>query len=144
MDYDYVELAKTVGIIAAYGAMGVAMLGVGFAVMDLLIPGDMRKQIWEDENINTTILASSALVGVALIVVVSVRAAAGDLAEGLLDTLVFSALGILLLGIAFKVIDLLTPGDMAGMIARDRFHPTVVIAATANIAIALVVSAAIA
>jgi uncharacterized membrane protein YjfL (UPF0719 family) len=140
---DYNALAKTIGIIAAYAGVGIALLAVGFVVMDLIIPGDLRKQIWEDKNTNCTAITASALGGLGIMVAASIRAANGDLAEGLQQTVAFSLLGVVLLALSFWILDLLTPGNLGETIAEDTFHPATVISVVTNVVIAIVVSAAI-
>ena len=140
---DYNEFAKTIGIIAAYGGVGIVMLGIGFVVMDLIIPGDLRKQIWEDKNLNCTAITASALFGTGLIVATSIRAAAGNLGEGLQEVAAFSAMGVIGLALAFWLVDLLTPGNLGELVADDHFHPATVISVVTNLVIAIVISAAI-
>lgn len=140
---DYNALAKTIGIIAAYGGVGIVMLGIGFAVMDLIIPGNLRRQIWEDRNLNCTAITGSALVGIGIIVAVSIRAANGDLAEGIQQTAAFSLLGLVLLSASFWILDLLTPGNLGEMVASEKFHPATIISVITNTVIAIIISAAI-
>ena len=49
MDSDSLrELMDLIGLAAAYGGVGIIMLVIGGIVIDILIPGNLRQQIWVD------------------------------------------------------------------------------------------------
>jgi uncharacterized membrane protein YjfL (UPF0719 family) len=133
------------GVLAAvaYTALGLALVMLGFEVVDWLTPGKLRKQIWEDNDINATILAVSAMIGVAVVVVTSILVAQSDVGQGLIDTAVFGLLGLVLFAIAFKVTDWLTPGSLGELLVEEAFHPAVLLSATTNIVIGVVLAVSI-
>jgi uncharacterized membrane protein YjfL (UPF0719 family) len=137
------DLVRGVLAAVAYTALGLALVMLGFEVVDWLTPGKLRKQIWEDNDINATILAVSAMIGVAVVVVTSILVAQSDVGQGLIDTAVFGLLGLVLFAIAFKVTDWLTPGSLGELLVEESFHPAVLLTATTNIVIGVVLAASI-
>lgn len=62
---------------------------------------------------------------------------------GLLGTVIYSVIGIVLMTLSFLVIDALTPpGKLGQVIAAERFHPAVVVNMAAHLGIAIVMAAA--
>jgi uncharacterized membrane protein YjfL (UPF0719 family) len=137
------DLVRGVWAAAAYTALGLALVMLGFEVIDWLTPGKLRKQIWEDNDINATILAVSAMIGIAIVVVTSIFVAHDDVGQGLIDTAVFGLLGLVLFAIAFKVTDWLTPGNLGELLVERAFHPAVLLSAATNIVIGAVLAVSI-
>jgi uncharacterized membrane protein YjfL (UPF0719 family) len=137
------DLVRGVWAAAAYTALGLALVMLGFEVVDWLTPGKLRKQIWEDNDINATILAVSAMIGIGIVVVTSIFVAHDDVGQGLIDTAVFGLLGLVLFAIAFKVTDWLTPGNLGALLVEKTFHPAVLLSAATNIVIAAVLAVSI-
>jgi uncharacterized membrane protein YjfL (UPF0719 family) len=144
MDSDSLrELMDLIGLAAAYGGVGLIMLVIGGIVIDILIPGNLRQQIWVDRNLNGSIFLSSAIFALAIIVVIAIRSASDDLVVGLVDTAAYSLFGLFMFSITFLVIDLLTPGKLGATLIEDNFHPAVIVSSVSNIAIAIVIAASI-
>jgi len=137
------DLVRGVWAAAAYTGLGLALILLGFEVVDWLTPGKLRKQIWEDNDINATILAASAMIGIGIVVVTSIFVAREDIGQGLIDTAVFGLLGLVLFAVAFVVTDWLTPGKLGELLVETTFHPAVVLSATTNIVIGLVLAVSI-
>jgi len=140
---DLADLIHGVWVAAAYAAVGLALLVLGFEVVELLTPGKLRHQIWTDKNLNASILATSALVGVGIIVAVSIFVSHEEVGKGLIDTATFGLLGLVLFAIAFKAIDWLTPGDFSAMMVEEGFHPAVLLASATNVVIGLILAVSI-
>ncbi|GAB17561.1 hypothetical protein GOEFS_035_00930 [Gordonia effusa NBRC 100432] len=128
---------------AAYSASGIALMVASFAVVDLLTPGNLRHQLWFDRNRNAGILVGSNLAAIALIIVAAITASEGRLGEGLLYTVIYTAIGIVLMAITFLLIDLVTPGKLGELLVDVNPHPAVWVQAVAHIGIALIISASI-
>jgi uncharacterized membrane protein YjfL (UPF0719 family) len=144
MDSDSLRaLMDLIGLAAAYGGVGLIMLVIGGIVIDVLIPGKLREQIWIERNLNGAIFLSSAIFALAVIVVIAIRSASDDLVEGLVDTAAYSLFGIFTFSITFLIIDMLTPGKLGATLIEDRFHPAVIVSSVANVAIAIVIAASI-
>lgn len=125
---------------AAYAGAGLIVLVLGGVLVDLLLPGKLRAQIWEERNVNATVVLSSALVGIGIIVLASIRAASDDVATGVFDTLIFGGLGFVIFTISWFVLDVLTPGKLGDILAEDRFHPAVVVSATVNVVVGAIIA----
>ncbi|GAA2035974.1 hypothetical protein GCM10009740_28830 [Terrabacter terrae] len=68
----------------------------------------------------------------------------GAVGEALGSTVVFGLLGVVLQALAFRLLDLVTPGDMAELVTQRESHPAALVAAAAQAAVSLVVVASIA
>lgn len=137
------ELWNDVGAIAGYAGVGVGMMLLGYALIDILTPGKLHEIIWEQRNTNASILVSFNVLSVAAIIVASIRSGHGDLTDGLIRTAVFSVLGMLIMAVFFVILDVLTPGKLGAMMVAPERHPAVWVTAASHVAIAAVISAAI-
>ena len=127
----------------AYGIAGIVLLGIGYAMFDIVTPGDLRKLIYEERNRNAALVASSGLIALAMIIAVAIVAAHDDFARGLASATGYGLLGVLLLGVSFIVIDKVTPGDL-GVICTDREpHPAVYVTVASQLALGAILAAAI-
>lgn len=134
------DLLRGVGAAAAFAGVGVALLLVGLAVVDLMTPGKLRSQIWEDRNLSATLFTASKLFGIGIITTVSIWVSHDELTKGLIDTVVFGLLGVVLFTVAFFIIDWLTPGDMAAMMVEDHVHPALILAMVTDVVVAVILS----
>lgn len=138
------DIINGLGRSAAYGALGVVLLTLGIFLVDALTPGKLGRQIWEERNRNAALVLSSALLGVGGIVFTSIWTTYTDFAKGLVSTAVFGVLGLVMMAVAFLVVDLVTPGKLGETLVQDEPHPAVWVTASCNIAVAAIVSASIA
>lgn len=138
MDY-FVEL--TAGLL--YGAVGIALMVVGYYVLDLLTPGHLGRVICEKRSPNAAIVAGTTLLGIGAIITTAIATSGDDLAEGLADTAGYGGLGILLQGVGFKVIDLVTPGDLGEVLMRERLEPLALVAGAFHLSLGAILAAAI-
>lgn len=137
------NLAENAAAAAAYSALGILLMVVGFVAVDIVTPGRLREQVWTDRNRNASILVASNLVAVAIIVVGAIVASEGNLGEGLIYTLVYSAIGIAFMMASFVVLDLLTPGSLGELLVDEAPHPAVWVSAALHIGSSVVIAAAI-
>lgn len=137
------DLLNGLGSAAAYSVVGLLVLIAGFVAVDLATPGDLRKQIWDDRNRDLTAVLASGLAANTTTVVVAILTSNDDLGKGLIDAAGYGLLGVVLIGVVFKVVDLLTPGDLGAMVAHDDHHPAVWITVVTHIAVGAVVAASI-
>ena len=127
-----------------YGVVGIALLALGYFVIDLLTPGKLGRQLAEDRNRNAGIIVSSGLLAIGIIVTSAIIASEGSLAEGLGQAAGFGLVGIVLLGAAFMVIDLITPGKLgASVMGEDGHEPMVYVTSAALLSVGGIVAAAI-
>ncbi|MEU1286586.1 DUF350 domain-containing protein [Kitasatospora sp. NPDC005856] len=138
------DILHGLGAAAAYGALGVVLLLLGIGLVDLLTPGKLGRQIWVERNRNAAVLLSSALLGIGGIVFTAIMYTYADFGKGLVSTACYGLLGLVLMAVAFWLVDLLTPGKLGEILVDPEPHPAVWVSAACNIAVAAVVSAAIA
>lgn len=126
-----------------YAVLGVALLILGFVLVDLLTPGQLRHQIWAQRNRNAAIYLTTSLLGTGAIVFTAILTTYADLTDGLASTAAFGLLGLVLKAGAFWLVDLLTPHKLGEMIVDTKSHPAVWVAAAADLAISAIVCASI-
>lgn len=128
-----------------YTLAGLAILAAGYLALDVLTPGRLGAHIWEHESVNAAIVLAAGFTGLGAIIFTAIwtngQAGFGS-AFGW--TVAFGLLGVALQAIAFRLLDLLTPGDMAAMVTQKTFHPASIVAAAAQLAVSAIVAAAIA
>lgn len=132
-----------VGIAATYGVIGLALMAVGFALVDVLTPGNLREQVWAQRNRNAAILLATNLLGVGIIVATAIAASEDNFGEGVLSTAAYGLLGLVLMGVSFLVIDAVTPGRLGAILVEEEPHPAVYVSGAAHIAVAAIVAVAI-
>ncbi|QES46803.1 DUF350 domain-containing protein [Streptomyces venezuelae] len=138
------DIINGLGRTSAYGALGLVLLILGIVLVDVLTPGKLGRQIWEDRNRNAAVMLSSALIGIGGIVFTSIWTTYDDFGKGLASTAAFGILGLVLMAVAFLVVDLVTPGKLGAIVVDPQPHPAVWVTASCNIAVAAIVSASIA
>lgn len=128
-----------------YGAVGTAIMLLGYLITDLLTPGKLHKLIWEERNPNAVLLVSANTLGAAVVIVSAILSSFSELGlgAGLLSASVFGLIGLAVMAASFLIIDLFTPTSVRAVIANSEFHPATWVSATAHLSIALVVAAAI-
>lgn len=127
----------------AYGGVGIALLALGYVLVDLVTPGNLRRQIWEQRNRNGAVVLVSGLVAVAIIVTTAILTSADGLLLGLLSTALYGVLGILVMAVAFVLLDLATPGRLGALLVDEVPHPAVWVTAAVNLAVGAITAAAI-
>jgi uncharacterized membrane protein YjfL (UPF0719 family) len=141
MDY-WQDLATELGSGLLYGLVGIVLLALGYRMMDILTPGHLGRQLCEDRNRNAGVIVSSAMLSIGIIVTSAIIASDGDLAKGLGESAGFGLVGIVLLGVAFAVVDLITPGKLGDIVAGDEGHePMVFVTGAALLSIGGIVAA---
>ena len=126
-----------------YGLVGIVLLVIGFFVIDLLTPGKLGRLLCEDRNRNAGILVASGLLAIGIIVTSAIIASEGDLAQGLGQSAGFGLVGIVLLGVAFVVVDVITPGRLGETVTGSSHEPMVYVLAASLLSVGGIVAAAI-
>lgn len=137
------DVFTEVGIAATYGLVGLVLMAVGFALVDVLTPGNLREQVWVERNRNAAVLLASNLIGVGAIVATAIAASEDDWGAGLVSTVAYGLLGLILMGLSFLVIDSVTPGGRGAVIEEVAMHPAVVVNAASHLAVAAIVAVSI-
>ena len=137
------DLIRGVLATLAYAAVGSVILGIGYAVLDAITPGNLRHLVYEDHNGNAAVLAGANVLALGAIVTTAIVTADDDLGKGVLDAAVYGLIGIALLALAFKVLDRLTPGDLGQICTDPQGSTAVYVTAAFQIALGAVLAAAI-
>lgn len=135
----FVDLAAA----AAYSAVGVALMAAGYALVDVATPGKLRELIWVERNRNAALLLASGLLGVGVVVTAAIVASEGDLALGLASTVGYGLLGLVVMSVAFLLLDLVTPGRLGEILAEPEPHPAAWVSAAVHLATSAIIAAAI-
>jgi uncharacterized membrane protein YjfL (UPF0719 family) len=137
------DVFTEVGIAATYGLVGLVLMAVGFALVDVLTPGNLREQVWVQRNRNAAVLLVSNLIGVGVIVATAIAASENDWAAGIVSTVVYGLLGLVLMGLSFVVIDAVTPGKLGALLVEDQAHPAVFVNGASHLAVSVIVAISI-
>ncbi|GIF46514.1 uncharacterized membrane protein YjfL (UPF0719 family) [Asanoa ferruginea] len=127
-----------------YGMVGIGLMAAGFMLVDMLTPGKLRELIWLQRNSNASLLLAANQLGIAVIVFTAIITSYTDFGQGLASTVLFGILGIVLMGVAFLVLDMLTPGNLGEIICDEQPHPAAKVSAASHFGVALIVAACIA
>ncbi|WP_203432700.1 DUF350 domain-containing protein [Jiangella asiatica] len=142
-DVDAGELVEEAGVVLAYCGVGLAMLLLGFVLIDLLTPGKLRDLIWVERNYNAAVLVATGFAAQGLIVVAAIYASSDDLVDGLVTTVVYSLIGLVVSAAAFLVVDLMIPGDVRHDLVHETPHPASWVLGVLRIVVSGIVALAI-
>lgn len=133
------------GILAtlAYGAVGTALMALGFVMVDFATPGKLRELIWVHRNRNASVLLGSGLLGVGIVVTTAILVSETKLGVGLLSTVVYGLIGLVLMSVAFVLLDIATPGRLGEILSQERPHPAAWVSAAIQISISSIIASAI-
>ncbi|MEV4809527.1 DUF350 domain-containing protein [Micromonospora avicenniae] len=127
----------------AYGVVGVLLMGIGYALVDMATPGRLKELIWVDRNRNAALLLASNLVGVGIIVVAAIAASEDDFVLGIIGAAAYGILGLVVMAAAFLLLDALTPGRLGQILVEPEPHPAVWVSAVVHVATGAIIAAAI-
>jgi len=127
----------------AFGAVGVVLMGVGYALVDLTTPGKLHELIWNERNRNAALLLASNLLGVGTIVVAAIVASDDDFALGLVGAAAYGIVGLVIMAAAFLLLDAVTPGRLGELLVDPEPHPAVWVSAVVHLATGAIIAAAI-
>ncbi|MFN2539605.1 MAG: DUF350 domain-containing protein [Mycobacteriales bacterium] len=135
----------THGVLAslAYGGVGATVLAGGYAVLDMLTPGSLRHLVYAQRNRGAAILATAHLAALATVITTAILTSGDSLRTGVLDSAVYGLLGVVLLAVAFKVLDALTPGQLGSLMMEEPTHPAVWVTSAFQLGLGAVLAAAI-
>lgn len=130
-----------------YTVVGVALLALGFWLLDLLTPGHLPTQVWREANPGAAVVSAAGALSVGLIAFTTIWVnAASGFGTALLYTVVFGVLGVLLQGAGLVLLDKLLPHRLGDVVMGDaahgrRLHPGVFVIAAWQLSVAGVVIA---
>ena len=128
-----------------YFVVGVAILALGALALDLLTPGNLRKQVYTDHNPNAAVLLVANHLALAMIVVTSILTSDFDagLAQGLVDASVYGILGVILQAAALRLLDAMVPGHLRNLVNEPKLSGASWAVAATLVAIGAVTAAAL-
>ncbi|MFG3698768.1 DUF350 domain-containing protein [Micromonospora sp. NPDC047620] len=127
----------------AYGVVGVVLMAVGYALVDVATPGKLHELIWAERNRNAALLLASNLAGVGIIVVAAIAASADDFVLGIVGAAAYGILGLVIMAAAFLLLDAATPGRLGEILVDPQPHPAVWVSAVVHLATGAIIAAAI-
>ena len=137
-------MLASIGYAAAYTGVGIALLVLGFYVLDLLTPGHLGRHIYEERSVNAGLTLAAGFLGQGAIVFASIWTnATNGFGKALLYTVVFGVLGVVLQAVAFVALDALIPGRLGQHLMEPDFHPASLISAAVQLAVAAIIVASI-
>ena len=134
-------MLELVGQTLAYAAIGLAIMVLGFYVMDLLTPGKLGALVGQG-NPNAAILGGTTLLALGLEMWFAIFFTGAGW-DGLDDALVFGLVGVAAQAAGFLIVELVIPGRLRDCVQDTTFHPQSAVLAGAQLAIALVICASL-
>lgn len=126
---------------ALYGLVGLVLLGLGYAMIDLLTPGRLGHTLVVRTHVNGAVIAAAAMLSIGAIVTTAIWTSGGELRQGLVEAFGYGLVGIVLLGVAYRLVDAATPGKLGDHIMEDGFHPVSLLVASCLMAVGGIVAA---
>lgn len=126
-----------------YGVEGLVLMVLGYYVIDLAIPGDLGRILVHQRSRDAGLITAAGLVGIGMIVTVAIWNAEGDLLQGLAQAGGYGVVGILLMGLSFKVIDAITPDNLGHIVASEADQPVAYMISATLVALGAILAAAI-
>lgn len=137
-------MLASLGHATVYSLVGMALLAVGFLVLDLLTPGKLTEQIWVHRSANAAVVVACGFLGLGLVVFTAIWTnGEARLGPALGWTVAFGLLGVFLQALAGALLEVLTPGRMRDVLVARELHPASIVMGSAQIAVSLVVVASI-
>jgi uncharacterized membrane protein YjfL (UPF0719 family) len=140
-DY-FSTIGRGIGAIVLYALVGAVLLMIGFYAIDLTTPGKLNQMLRQGRP-NSVAVTAAGMISMAFIVVVAIFGSSGQLAEGLLASLIFGLVGIIVQVVAVRLLEWVSGIDIGAVLAAEKFVPASVAVCAAHVAIGLVVAVAI-
>jgi uncharacterized membrane protein YjfL (UPF0719 family) len=135
-------LGRGILAIVLYAIVGLILLLLGFYAIDWTTPGKLTVLVREGKP-NAVAVTASGLISMALIIVVAIVSAGGNLDDGLLTALVFGLVGIATQVIGVRILEWVTRIDIGTLLHKETYDPVALVVAAAHLALGLVVAVAI-
>jgi uncharacterized membrane protein YjfL (UPF0719 family) len=136
-------LVQNVTSTLLYFLAGVIVLVAGFVAIDVFTPGNLRRQVFVERRPNAVVVTAATDIALTLVIVSAIVASSDQLAQGLLDTLVYGLVGVVLLVLAGVILEAVVPGHYRDMIDAEEFQPASIAAAVILLAVGGITAAAL-
>src|SRR6202008_3020398 len=133
------------GVVATilYFLVGMAVLVVGFIMVDVLTPGKLRQMVFVDRRPNAVVLACAMYIALATVIISAITNSYSQLGQGLIGVAVYGFMGVILQGIALLPPHLVIPGNFHEHVDEPELHPASFAVALMLLAVGGVTAAAV-
>jgi uncharacterized membrane protein YjfL (UPF0719 family) len=133
------------GVVASilYFLVGMAVLVVGFYMVDVLTPGKLRQLVFVDRRPNAVVIACAMYIALTVVIISAITNSYSQLGQGLLGVAVYGLMGVVLLGIALLTLHLVIPGNFHEHVDEPELHPASFAVALMLLAVGGVTAAAV-
>jgi uncharacterized membrane protein YjfL (UPF0719 family) len=135
-------LGHSVAAISLYAIVGLALIVLGFFVLDWTTPGPLRTLV-QARRPNAAAIAASGLASLSIVVVLAIFSSSGELIDGLIKTVIFGLLGIVAQAVSVRIVELITGIDIGAVLADERYTPEVLVVVAAHFGVGIIVAASI-
>jgi uncharacterized membrane protein YjfL (UPF0719 family) len=136
-------IAKGAVAVILYFLVGMAVLFLGFLMVHLLTPGNLRRMIFVDRRPNAVMLACAMYAALAIVIVSAIVNSYSQLGQGLIGVAVYGLVGVIVQGIALLTLHILLPGNFHEHVNEPQLHPAAFTTAVMLLAVGGVTAAAI-
>ncbi|MFC9998170.1 DUF350 domain-containing protein [Nocardia sp. NPDC127526] len=136
------SLGEGVGAILLYALVGLVLVLAGFFAVDLTTPGKLRNLVAQGLP-NAVTVSAAGMLSMAFIVVLAIYASGGDLAGGLIRSLIFGAVGIVVQVVSVRILERVLGIDIGAVLHSPTFAAEALVVSAAHFALGLVVAVAI-
>jgi uncharacterized membrane protein YjfL (UPF0719 family) len=126
-----------------YFLVGMAVLIIGFVMVDVLTPGKLRQLVFVDRRPNAVMLTCAMYVALAAVIISAIANSYSQLGQGLVGVAVYGLIGVVLQGIALLTLHFVIPGDFHEHVDEPELHPAAFAVAVMLLAVGGVTAAAL-
>ncbi len=126
-----------------YFLVGTAVLLIGFLMVDVLTPGNLRQLVFIDRRPNAVVLACANYIALATVIITAIVNSYSQLGQGLVGVAVYGLIGVVLQGIALLTLHFVIPGDFHEHVDEPELHPAAFAVAVMLLAVGGVTAAAL-
>lgn len=126
-----------------YFLVGMAVLVIGFVMVDVLTPGKLRQLVFVDRRPNAVMLTCAMYVALAAVIISAIANSYSQLGQGLVGVAVYGLIGVVLQGIALLTLHFVIPGDFHEHVDDPELHPAAFAVAVMLLAVGGVTAAAL-
>lgn len=133
------------GVVATilYFVVGMAVLVVGFWMVDVLTPGKLRQLVFVDRRPNAVVIACAMYIALTVVIITAIANSYSQLGQGLVGVAVYGLMGVILLGVALLALHLVIPGNFHEHVEEPQLHPASFAVALMLLAVGGVTAAAV-
>jgi uncharacterized membrane protein YjfL (UPF0719 family) len=133
------------GVVATilYFLVGMAVLIVGYLMVDVLTPGKLRQMVFIDRRPNAVVVTCAMYIALATVIITAIVNSYSQLVQGLIGVAVYGLMGVILLGVALLTMHLVIPGNFHEHVDDPELHPASFAVALILLAVGGVTAAAV-